>query len=186
MKWYTHLSIAWAVAAPFGGAPGALLGATAPDWLESLGNFRHREETHALALWALITGAGLLLFLSPLPDFLGFHLFWFGLGGVLHWLGDALTASGVPLTPWSKYRVTLLGGRLRTGQPAEYLIGLGFLLLSFFFLGWKTPWFTPSARWHCLLTRADWCEASRQMTTIGGEEIPLASPYEVRRHRFEW
>ncbi len=185
MKWYTHLAMAWAVAAPFGGAAGALLGATAPDWLENFGPFRHREETHALLLWGLVALAGLLLFLSPVKT-VGFHLFWFGVGGVIHWVGDALTASGVPLTPWSKYRVTLLGGRLRTGEPAEYLVALAALALSFLVLGWSGSFLSPSARFSCLLVRAKWCEAAKKKVTIGGEEIPLAAPAEVRRHRFEW
>jgi len=184
MRWFSHLTMAWAIGAPLGASPTLLLGATAPDWLERLGPFRHRQETHTLFLWALLAGSSLGAFLLGL-ELLAYHLFWFAAGGLIHWLGDALTPHGVPLTPWSRYRVVLFGGRLRTGETPELLLCGALLLLSLLW-GGGLGGFHPSARWSCLLTRARWCEAGQERVRVGQEELSLAAPAEVRRHRFDW
>jgi hypothetical protein len=73
MKWVNHLAIAGATTALVAPAlvPVALLGSTAPDWLEwvlkATGNpVRHRTVTHYLLGWAL-----LLAFALGLWDFHG-------------------------------------------------------------------------------------------------------------------
>ena len=185
MKWFSHLAVSWALGAPFGASPTVLLGATAPDWLEFLGRLPHRGVTHALLPWVLGMGLGLVLWGVGLKG-QGFHLFWFAVGGISHWFTDALTVSGVPLSPWSRYRVTLLGGRLRTGEPVEYLLAGAFLLVSFVFMGWRPGSFGNQTQFSCFLIRARWCEAGEKKVKVGEEEIPLAAPAEVRRHRFEW
>ena len=97
MKWINHMAIAGAttavVAPPL--VPIALLGSTAPDWLEwvaaTLGKkVKHRTVTHYVAGWAL----GVLAF-GLLWDFhhMGLAFFY---GGLTHVLTDALTVTGVP------------------------------------------------------------------------------------------
>lgn len=51
-------------------------------------------------------------------------LFWFAMGNVVHWFGDALTVSGAPVGWWSDRRVTLFGGRVKTDGMAELAITL--------------------------------------------------------------
>ncbi len=102
--------------------PAAVLGATAPDWLEwvlSLGGrpVKHRTVTHVTIYWIF---AVILLLILPKDGFL-LHLFGFAVGGLSHVLADACTVSGVPFFPWSTRRFHLFGGRLRTGQPAEVI-----------------------------------------------------------------
>jgi len=187
MRWISHTLIAWAVSAPFGASPVVLLGATAPDWVEKIVLSRHREATHALLVWALPAIFSLLLFFaasSPLQAIL-WHLFWWFWGGVIHWICDALTPSGVLLTPWSREKVTLFGGRIRTGETAEYALAVGVCLISFVFFGWGSAW-EGQKKFSCFLVRAKWCEASRERVSVAGEEIPLVSPAELRKHRFEW
>ncbi len=184
MRWFSHLAMAWAVGAPLGASPSLLLGATAPDWLEGLGRFRHREETHILLYWVLLALTALGLYGLGL-DLFAYHLFWFAVGGLLHWLGDALTPHGVPLAPWSPYRTVFFGGRLRTGEAPELVLCFGLLFLSYLW-GWSPGQLKPAGRWSCLLVRAKWCEASQQRVSVADEELFLASPAEVRQHRFDW
>ncbi|CAA6827678.1 MAG: Unknown protein [uncultured Sulfurovum sp.] len=56
-------------------------------------------------------------------------IFWFGIGYLTHWFADSLTVSGVPLGPNSKHRIHFFGGKFRTGDPIEYVISFGLLLL---------------------------------------------------------
>jgi inner membrane protein len=125
MKWVSHIAIAGAVCAVANpeAVPAAVLGSTAPDWFEwfkrALNNrkkVQHRGATHYLVGWAL--GMALAHFLW---DWHGW-LFWFAAGGTIHWVADALTMSGAPVGPWSDRRVTLFGGKVATGSPAEYAI----------------------------------------------------------------
>lgn len=112
--------------------PVIALGSTAPDWLESVfnlpviwhlreqlgwkGQVKHRHQTHILLNWLIP------FIISFWLDYHGI-LFWFALGGIMHWLGDAMTIKGVPLVWWSHTNYHLFGARVRTGQPAEYVIG---------------------------------------------------------------
>lgn len=123
MKWFNHMIIAGtttAVVAPEL-VPVAILGSTAPDWIEwiskSLGNpIKHRTTTHIVMYWVLGLLFGFLVF-----DFHGI-ISAFSYGGLTHVLADSLTIMGVPFTPFSDRRFNLLGGRLRTGEAGEYLV----------------------------------------------------------------
>jgi inner membrane protein len=135
MKWVSHIAIAGSISALCNPAmvPVAVLGATAPDWLEWLikasgQRLKHRAQTHYLAYWA-----GALAFALLLWDWKGI-LFWFSFGGLLHVLCDAFTVTGVPVGPWSDRRFHLFGGRLRTGSPAEYMVA-GCIVLMCFVIG---------------------------------------------------
>ncbi len=121
MKWVNHIAIAGSIAAVWKPelVPVAVLGATAPDWMEwalkTLGQrIKHRTVTHYVANWFLGLLFGLFIW--------DFHhaVTAFCAGGLLHVLCDALTVQGVPLGWWSDRRFHLFGGRLRTGQMGEY------------------------------------------------------------------
>lgn len=131
MRWISHIAIAaslCAVANP-GAVPAAVLGSTCPDWLEWLLRaasgraVRHRGATHYLSTWLLLA-----LFAAVLWDWRDW-LFWFAMGNVVHWFGDALTVSGAPVGWWSDRRVTLFGGRVKTGGMAELAITLTLVAL---------------------------------------------------------
>jgi inner membrane protein len=131
MKWFNHGLIACSTAALIDPAavPAAAAGATAPDWLEWVAHavgvkVKHRTITHYVAVWAVLA-----VFFLGVWDFHGFGA-GFALGGLSHVLADALTVTGVPLGPWSDRRFHLFGGRLRTGDPAEYVIAGGFVVLA--------------------------------------------------------
>ena len=127
MKWINHLAIAGATTAVISPVlvPVALLGSTAPDWMESAikaltgQDVAHRGVTHYLTVWAAALAFTLFLW-----DFhsIGAAFFW---GGLSHVLADSMTVSGVPFSPNSDRRFHLFGGRLRTGESGEYLIAGG-------------------------------------------------------------
>ena len=127
--------------------PIAVAGSTAPDWLEFMvrlsGNhIQHRGKTHIALVWLLGFIAGFL------P---GLNWNWvvvaFCYGGLTHCFCDAMTASGIPLTWWSSTRSHVFGGRFITGQPGEYIVGVGtalicaFLLSTIDFSGSGSPFF---------------------------------------------
>jgi inner membrane protein len=127
MKWINHLAIAGATTAVISPAlvPVALLGSTAPDWLEWVlkaltgQDVKHRGVTHYVISWVLGLAFALLLW-----DFHGL-LAAFAWGGLTHVLADSMTVSGVPFAPHSERRFHLFGGRLRTGETGEYAIAWG-------------------------------------------------------------
>jgi inner membrane protein len=125
MRWISHITIAAAICAVVNpmAVPAAIAGSTAPDWLEIVlrpfhqnKKLKHRGITHYLAAWLAMA-----LFAHFVWDFQGW-LFWFAIGGAIHWLCDALTVSGAPLGWWSDRRMTLFGGKVITGGAAEYVI----------------------------------------------------------------
>ncbi len=124
MKWFNHIAIAASTAAVVSPplVPIAILGATAPDWLERLHKLttgqalRHRGPTHYVIMWILGVVAGLTLY-----DFHGIITAFF-YGGLTHVIADSFTVTGVPFSPLSDRRFHLFGGRLRTGNPGEYLV----------------------------------------------------------------
>lgn len=125
MKWISHSAIGGSSAAIINPiyAPVAILGATAPDWLEwvlsATGvHVTHRKETHYLIVWVVAFGVSLFAVNLPAMDLVA-AFFW---GGVTHILTDALTVQGVPFSPTSRRRFHLFGGRLRTGSIQEYII----------------------------------------------------------------
>lgn len=134
MKWINHAIIGGSITAIFHpyAVPLAILGSTAPDWLESLAKtfgkpVRHRAETHYLIVWLIAA-----VFFFAVWDYKSL-LFWFSVGGVLHVLADSLTISGVPFAPWSDKRFHLFGGRLRTGELGEYVVAGVCFVIAFWF-----------------------------------------------------
>jgi inner membrane protein len=131
MRWISHIAIAASVCAVFnpGAVPAAVLGSTCPDWSEWVlrrvtgRNVRHRGATHWLSTWLLLA-----LFAAFLWDVRGW-LFWFAVGNVVHWFCDALTLSGAPVGWWSDRRVTLFGGRVKTGGLSEAVVTLAIVAL---------------------------------------------------------
>lgn len=122
MKWISAPT-AGALAAVFNpAAAGCDPGGTAPDWFEWIKKaasprqkVKHRGATHYLAGWALA---------MAFAHFFGTGrgwAFWFAAGGAVHWVADAPTMMA-PVGPWSDRRVTLSGGKVATGSPAEYAI----------------------------------------------------------------
>jgi len=136
VKWFNHMVIAGAttavVAPPL--VPLAIIGSTAPDWLEwvakALGRpVAHRGPTHWLMGWA----AGLLSALA-IFDWHGMGAA-FAWGGLSHVLADSLTVSGVPFSPMSDRRFHLAGGRLRTAGSGEYIVAWGLVLVCWLVAG---------------------------------------------------
>lgn len=141
MKWFNHMAIGGAtcavVAPPL--VPLAILGSTAPDWMEWILKAAgrpvpHRGPTHWLTAWAVALA--------------GFALVWdyhgigaaFAWGGLSHVLADSLTVSGVPFSPLSDRRFHLAGGRLRTAGSGEYLVAWGLVLVCWLVAGQlRTP-----------------------------------------------
>lgn len=129
MKWVNHVAIAGATTAVWRPelVPLAVLGSTAPDWLEwvlkAMGRrVGHRTVTHYVAYWLIG-----ILFGYFVWDF-HYAVTAFCAGGLSHVLADALTIQGVPLGWWSDRRFHLFGGRLRTGQMGEYWVAGGVVL----------------------------------------------------------
>lgn len=103
-------------------------GATAPDWFEyvlKVGNrhIKRRGPTHIFTHWLLAALAFTLVW-----DYHGIGMA-FAWGGVSHILTDAMTVSGVPFSPYSDRRFHLFGGRFRTGDPIEYAISAGVVVV---------------------------------------------------------
>ena len=167
MRWISHIAIAastCAVLNPFA-VPAAVLGSTAPDWLEWVinavhrrGKVKHRGLTHYAAGWLALAAFGAFVW-----DWRG-YVQWFAWGGFVHWVCDALTITGAPVGPWSDRRVTLFGGRVRTGSPLEYVIA-GLWVTACGVLIWSkavdhgfTPYFMgwPSLYENGLIDGAEW------------------------------
>ncbi|MDI9332466.1 MAG: metal-dependent hydrolase [Alphaproteobacteria bacterium] len=143
MRWVSHMLIGGSVCSLWQPAwvPVAVLGATAPDWLEWIGRkhlplarAHHRGATHNLLSWLLLGLAGCFM-----PRW-GDAILAFAVGGLLHWFGDALTVSGAPLTWWSPHRSTLFGGRLRQGGKTERAIAIGVAGLCALVWSHRLPW----------------------------------------------
>ena len=124
MRWISHIAIAAAVAGVFNpvAVPAVVLGSTCPDWAEWIlrritgRNVRHRGATHWLSTWLLLA-----LFAAFLWDWQHL-LYWFAVGNIVHWFCDALTISGAPVGWWSDRRITLFGGRVKTGGLSEAVV----------------------------------------------------------------
>lgn len=130
MKWQNHIIIG----ASFGAVinpvliPVAVLGSTAPDWIEYLLKIigfrvKHRTVTHVVTSWIF-----LILFFKFVIDYHSIGL-GFAVGGFSHVIADSFTISGVPFSPWSDARFHLFGGKLRTGNAGEYIVA-GMIAIS--------------------------------------------------------
>jgi Predicted membrane-bound metal-dependent hydrolases len=123
MKWQSHIIIGGAFGAVINPilVPVAVLGATAPDWLEYILKFfgirvQHRGVTHYVVLWLIA-----IAFFALAWDYRLIGL-GFAIGGFSHVIGDSFTISGVPFAPWSDAKFHLFGGKLRTGGAGEYIV----------------------------------------------------------------
>jgi inner membrane protein len=123
LKWVNHIVIGGAVTAVWKPelVPLAVLGATAPDWMEwvlkAIGRrVGHRTATHYVSYWVIGILFGWIAW-----DF-HYAITAFSAGGLSHVLADACTLMGVPLGWWSDRKFHLFGGRLRTGQMGEYWV----------------------------------------------------------------
>ncbi len=116
MKWLSHISIGVCVSTVL--SPSNILfsavGSIAPDVLETLMKFKHRQEGHYFAIWVIGIGLG---FISE-----NYWFSWFCVGGFLHVLGDAMTMAGVPVGWWSRHRIHLLKAPFKTGEKQEYVV----------------------------------------------------------------
>jgi inner membrane protein len=166
MKWINHVAIAGSVTAVWRPelVPLAVLGSTAPDWLEWAAQaagrrVKHRTVTHYVASWAFGLALGLWVW--------DWHhvVAAFCAGGLSHVLCDALTAQGVPFWWWSDRRFMLFGGRLKTGMPGEYWVAgvvvmacLGVALLTRHWSGEFSPFFFDWADYYQrgLIDAAEW------------------------------
>lgn len=130
MKWQNHIIIG----ASFGAIinplviPAAILGATAPDWIEYILKIvgyrvRHRTVTHVVMYWVMA-----MLFFWLVIDYRHWGL-GFAIGGFSHVIADSFTIAGVPFSPISDARFHLFGGKLRTGNAGEYIVA-GLIALS--------------------------------------------------------
>lgn len=122
MRWISHIAVGGATCAVVAPelAPVAVLGATSPDWIEwicaAVGKPQpHRGPTHYVLGWIALFVIALAVW-----DWHGV-LAAFAWGGLTHVICDSFTVTGVPLAPWSDRRFHLAGGRLRTGDPGEYV-----------------------------------------------------------------
>lgn len=151
--------------------PVAILGATAPDWLEwVIGAIRgypvkHRTTTHVLLSWVVLA-----VFFGVLWDFNNYGLA-FAIGGICHWMQDAVTITGVPVTWWSDRRTTLLGGRLRTGAVGEYVVSAVVIVICAGIVSARGP-------------ERGYLPFFRNWPSLYAEG--LVDGAEWRKHRFEW
>jgi inner membrane protein len=173
VRWFNHVAVAGSISAVIdpGMVPLAMLGSTAPDWMEWVGTtasrkVKHRTVTHVLLTW--LTAAAFFLLVW---DFRGWGAA-FTLGAICHWLQDSLTVTGVPVSWWSDRRTTLLGGRMRTGGMGEYILSGVVVLacgLAVFMFRAPDTGFVPFFR--------NWPELYREGIVDGAE---------WRARRFEW
>ena len=97
--------------------PIAILGATAPDWMERIhkaitgARLRHRGPTHYVIMWMLGLFATLTLYDV---HHIGAAFFY---GGLTHVTADAFTVTGVPFSPMSDRRFICLGGGYARATP---------------------------------------------------------------------
>ena len=145
MMWRNHVIIGGCLGAiinPFA-IPAAILGATAPDWLEwcikPFYPIGHRTITHIVIYWIFA-----MLFFAFIWDFQHIGL-GFAIGGFSHTMADACTIAGVPFAPWSDARFHLFGGKLRTGNGGETIVTGIFAALCFVFIMYSPSSFAIGA-----------------------------------------
>lgn len=174
MKWTSHIAIGASIGAMFSAplVPVAILGSTAPDWLEwvytavTRRKIKHRGPTHYVSRWVVALLCGLFVW--------DFHhiVTGFALGGLSHLFCDSLTPSGVPLSGFSSNRFTLFGGKIKTGEVSEHVFTgvfvvacLAVALATHSWGGEYSPFFY------------DWAD---------GYKRGLVDPVEWKEHRFRW
>jgi len=123
MRWQNHIIIGGAFGAVINPmiVPVAMLGSTAPDWIEYIlkvfgKKVKHRGVTHVVLYWMLA-----IAFFQFAIDYRHIGL-GFAIGGFSHVIADSFTIAGVPFSPTSDARFHLFGGKLRTGNAGEYIV----------------------------------------------------------------
>lgn len=127
MIWVSHIAVGTAFAKVFGlNYLLTIVGSILPDFIEFFSKrLKHRGVSHSLIISFLMLIA---FWITPIRDV------WIGviLG---HLLMDSLTITGVPLWDERGMRVTLFGGRLRTGSMNEFMVSGIIVLVSFILIG---------------------------------------------------
>lgn len=145
MMWKNHVIIGAAFGAVINPLciPTAVLGSTAPDWLEWIIKpfypIQHRTYTHIVVYWIL-----LIAFFAVVWDWRNLGL-GFAIGGFSHTMADAFTIAGVPFAPWSDARFHLFGGQLRTGNGGETIVA-GIIAVLCFGIVMYSPTMTLSSK----------------------------------------
>jgi len=114
MTWASHIMVGAATAKVFGlNYVLTTLGAILPDLMEMFSKkMTHRGVSHSVAI---SLGALVLLWTTPIRDA------WIGVV-FGHLFMDSLTMMGVPLLDERSRRITIFGGKLRTGSPGEFIL----------------------------------------------------------------
>lgn len=114
---------------------GALMGASAPDWMEvptwvnrrhwfspneshRFSLIPHRTITHTLSLWVLATLYSLYLLVVSVHSYMGLMTFAFCASVLTHLLLDIQTPMGVPLLPFGK-RYRFHGWKLAIARTTQ-------------------------------------------------------------------
>ncbi len=145
MIWRNHVIIGASLGAVINplAIPTAVLGATAPDWLEwcikPFYPIGHRTLTHIVIYWILA-----ILFFAFVIDYRHLGL-GFAIGGFSHVMADACTIAGVPFAPWSDAKFHLFGGKLRTGNGGETIVAGLFAVICFCFVMYSPVKFGTAA-----------------------------------------
>jgi inner membrane protein len=127
MTWASHIMVGASVAKVFGlSYVLTTLGAVLPDLVEILSKkMQHRGISHSVAI-SLV--ALVLMWSTPFRDA------WIGVV-FGHLLMDSLTMMGVPVLDERSRRLTIFGGKLRTGSPGEFVVSGIIAFVAFVMLG---------------------------------------------------
>lgn len=127
MMWVSHIAMGTSLAKVFGlNYMQTVLGSILPDLVEIFSQkLKHRGVSHSLIISFLML---VVFWMTPVRDV------WIGviLG---HLLMDSLTITGVPLWDEKGMRITLFGGRLRTGSITEFMVSGIIVIISFVIIG---------------------------------------------------
>lgn len=127
MTWASHIMVGSATAKVFGlNYMLTTLGSVLPDLVEMLSkNMTHRGISHSVAIYLAVL---VLLWSTPLRDcFVGVV--------IGHLLMDSLTMMGVPVIDERSRRITIFGGKLRTGSAGEFVVSGLIAFVAFAILG---------------------------------------------------
>lgn len=127
MTWASHIMVGAATAKVFGlNYVLTTLGSILPDLVEMFSKkMTHRGVSHSVAI-SLV--ALVLLWTTPIRDA------WIGVV-FGHLFMDSLTMMGVPLLDERSRRITIFGGKLRTGSPGELVLTGIIAFVAFIVLG---------------------------------------------------
>jgi len=127
MMWVSHIAVGTSIAKVFGlNYILTMVGSILPDLVEFFSKkLRHRGVSHSIIISSLMMVA---FWMTPVRDV------WIGVM-FAHLFMDSLTVTGIPLWGDKGMRVTLFGGRLRTGSVMEFVISGLVVLFTFVFIG---------------------------------------------------